>query len=93
MFFARALKGAGRVGCLNGRQEAFAPACPARSDRGHRPGPARRVPSTRPAPGGPFPSAGSGAGLSWCPDPPVCRAPSRAGGGNAGRVSCSRPEG
>ncbi len=49
--------------------------------------------SARPAPGGRFAPAGSGAGLSWCPDPPVCRAPSRTGGGNAGRVSCSRPDG
>ncbi len=41
--------------------------------------------SPRPAP------AGSGAGLLLVPDLPVCRAPSRAGGGTAGRVSWSRP--
>jgi len=36
--------------------------------------------SARPAHGGRFPPAGSGAGLSWCLDPPVYRAPSHAGG-------------
>jgi hypothetical protein len=66
--------------------------------RGHRPchsaapgsGPAggpKPPASARPAPGGRFAPAGSGAGLSVFPDLPVCRAPSRAGGGNAGRVS------
>ncbi len=48
--------------------------------------------SARPALGGRFAPAGSGAGLSLVPDLPVYRAPSRAGGGNAGRVSWSRPE-
>jgi len=39
--------------------------------------------SARPAPGGRFAPAGSGAGLLLVPDLPVCRVPSRAGGGNA----------
>jgi len=66
--------------------------------RGHRPchsatlvsGPAggpKPPASARPAHGGRFAPAGSGAGLSFVPDLPVCGAPSRAGGGNAGRVS------
>ncbi len=49
-----------------------------RTSRGSKP-PA----SARPAPGGRFSPAGSGAGLSLFPDLPVCGAPSRAGGGNA----------
>jgi len=57
---------------------------------------ARRGPkppaSARPAHGGRFAPAGPGAGLSVFPDLPVHRAPSRAGGGNAGRVSRFRPE-
>jgi len=57
-----------------------------RTSRGPKP-PA----SARPATGGRFAPAGSGAGLLLFPDLPVYRAPSRAGGGNAGRVSCSRP--
>jgi hypothetical protein len=50
--------------------------CPARSGRGLRPGPVLPVPaapqgpkppaSARPAPGGRFSPAGSGAGLCWC---------------------------
>ena len=43
-------------------------------------------------PGGRFPPAGSGAGLSWCLNLPVYRAPSRAGG-ETRCVSSSRPEG
>jgi len=43
--------------------------------------------SARPATGGRFAPAGSGAGLSLFPDLPVYGAPSRAGRGNAGRVS------
>ncbi len=41
--------------------------------------------SARPAHGGRFSPAGSGAGLSWRLDLPIYRAPSRAGGGNAMR--------
>jgi hypothetical protein len=41
--------------------------------------------SARPAPGGRFAPAGSGAGLSWCLGRPIYRAPFRAGGGNAVR--------
>jgi hypothetical protein len=41
--------------------------------------------SARPAPGGRFSPAGSGAGLSLFPDLPVYRAPYRTGGGNAVR--------
>jgi len=40
--------------------------------------------SARPAPGGRWPA--------FLPDLPVCGAPSRTGGENAGRLSCSRPE-
>ena len=43
--------------------------------------------SPRPAPDPPT----AGAGLSWRLDRPIYRAPCRAGGGNAARVSCSRP--
>jgi len=46
-----------------------------RTDRGPKP-PA----SARPATGGRFSPAGSGAGLLWCLDLPVYKAPSRAGG-------------
>jgi len=46
-----------------------------RTSRGPKP-PA----SARPAPGGRFAPAGSGAGLSWCLDQPIYRAPSRSGG-------------
>ncbi len=46
-----------------------------RTSRGPKP-PA----SARPAHGGRFSPAGSGAGLSWCLDRPIYRAPSRAGG-------------
>jgi len=70
--------------------------------RGHRPchsaapgsGPAggpKPPASARPAHGGRFAPAGSGAGLPLFPDLPVYRAPLRRGEGNAGRVSCSRP--
>jgi len=67
---------------------------PCLSGRGHRPcqsaalgsGPAGGH-SPRPAPDPPP----AGAGLSWCLDRPIYRAPCRAGGGNAGRVSFSRP--
>ncbi len=41
--------------------------------------------SARPAPGGRFSPAGSGAGLPLFPDLPVYRAPSHKGGGNAVR--------
>jgi hypothetical protein len=39
--------------------------------------------SARPAPGGRFPPAGSGAGLPVCLDPPIYGEPLRTGGGNA----------
>jgi len=71
--------------------------------RGHRPwpsatpgsGPAggpKPPASARPAHGGRFAPAGPGAGFSLVSDLPVYRGPSRRGGGNAGRVSGSRPE-
>jgi len=74
---------------------------PGLSGRGHRPchsamlalvQPGAIAPaSARPAHGGRFAPAGSGAGLSWWLDLPVCRAPSRTGGGNAVRFLI-RPE-
>jgi len=92
------------AGRKTGNASACAPcARPPRSGRGDRPGPARRVQHARrgpkpqakrrPRPRRALRPAGPGAGLSWCLDPPVYRAPSRAVGGNAGRVSFSRPEG
>ncbi len=47
--------------------------------------------SARPAHGGCFSPAGSGAGLAWHMGTPMCGAPARAGGGNATRVSLIRP--
>ncbi len=86
MFFARSLKSTGRVACQNGKPETAPRAPPpARSGRGHRPGPALRLPHARPAHGGGWPLLARGATA------PV--APLRAGGGNAARVSFSRPEG
>jgi hypothetical protein len=69
---------------------ATAPRCPLAS-RGPKP-----LVSARPAHGGRFSPARSGAGLSWRLDLPIYKAPSRAGGGNAlrflippgGAVSC-----
>ncbi len=69
------LKSAGRRGLVTGTKEALA-----RSPRGLAGaiGPALRAACHRP--GGRFASAGPGAGLSWCLDTPVYRAPCRAGG-------------
>jgi len=79
------------MGCLTGKQGFLSPARLVHPGKGHRlchsttpgSGPAggsKPPASARPALGGRFSPAGSGAGLSWCPDPPVYTAPSRAGG-------------
>jgi len=76
------------MGLMTEKREILAPAPPG---RGHRPchsavpgsGPAggpKPPASARPAHGGRFSPAGSGAGLPLFPDLPVYRAPSRAGG-------------
>jgi len=82
------------MGLMTEKREILAPAPPG---RGHRPchsavpgsGPAggpKPPASARPAHGGRFSPAGSGAGLCFSlTDRPVCKAPSRAGGGNAVR--------
>jgi hypothetical protein len=77
LFCARALKSAGRVGCLNQKQGNLPLTRPARPGQGHRPGPALRVPHARPAHDGRWPFLARGATA------PV--ASIRAGGGNAAR--------
>jgi len=90
---------------LPDRKTATSCACAlfAHPGRGHRPchsvppgsGPARgpKSPaSARPAPGGRFSLAGSGVGLPLVRAAPVFVEASRAGGGNAGRVSPARTD-